>query len=247
MWQKVRSIISYIYDHHLDNYDYFHICGDDTYLLVDNLKEFLQEKSLQNYQGQHNGWLYTGFPLYTDDKKLLRRDHDEYKNNFFYMGGGSGYTLSRELIREFVNNPNLLCKCKMTYDGAQEDVMMGLCLRKYLNITIGYDSRDNIIFNPKTNGMTKGSHRYHQLSVDRHANYPAVKKYGYSTQLIRLALAKQEQLLNRSIVYGVDDYISKRSIAFHKFYIPDELRRYEYLLYGSTGGNEQCKNHFNSD
>jgi glycoprotein-N-acetylgalactosamine 3-beta-galactosyltransferase len=41
MWQKVRSTLAYIYDHYLEDYDYFHICGDDTYVVVENLKSYL--------------------------------------------------------------------------------------------------------------------------------------------------------------------------------------------------------------
>ena len=35
-----------------------------------------------------------------------------------------------------------------------------------------------------------------------------------------------------------EDYISDSSVAFHKYYHPDSLRRLEYLLYGT--GEEEC-------
>ena len=48
MWQKSRSIWAYIYDHYLDDYDYFHLGGDDMYVLVENLRLFLEQ--VQNDQ-----------------------------------------------------------------------------------------------------------------------------------------------------------------------------------------------------
>ena len=34
IWQKVRAMLAFLYEHHLVKYDFFHICGDDTYLIV---------------------------------------------------------------------------------------------------------------------------------------------------------------------------------------------------------------------
>jgi len=33
IWQKVRSMWSYVYDHYYEKYDWFHIGGDDLYLV----------------------------------------------------------------------------------------------------------------------------------------------------------------------------------------------------------------------
>jgi hypothetical protein len=41
MWQKIRSMWMYAYTHYLDDYDYFHICGDDVYLHVPNMRSYL--------------------------------------------------------------------------------------------------------------------------------------------------------------------------------------------------------------
>lgn len=42
MWQKIRSMWTYAYDHYLDDYDYFYIAGDDVYALLDNMRFYLQ-------------------------------------------------------------------------------------------------------------------------------------------------------------------------------------------------------------
>ena len=41
MWQKVRSMWAYVLAHYIEDYDFFHICGDDTYFIVDNLRQYL--------------------------------------------------------------------------------------------------------------------------------------------------------------------------------------------------------------
>lgn len=41
MWQKVRSTLAYIYGNYLKDYDYLHVCGDDTYVVVENLHSSL--------------------------------------------------------------------------------------------------------------------------------------------------------------------------------------------------------------
>lgn len=37
MWQKVRSIWAYIHAHYLRDYDFFHLGGDDLFVIVENL------------------------------------------------------------------------------------------------------------------------------------------------------------------------------------------------------------------
>ena len=46
IWQKVRSMWSYVYDNYYEEYDWFHIGGDDLYLLVENLRLYLDRKSV---------------------------------------------------------------------------------------------------------------------------------------------------------------------------------------------------------
>jgi len=54
MWQKIRTMWSYAYEHYADEYDYFYICGDDVYVVVDNLRAFLNSPQIQALE---NGYL----------------------------------------------------------------------------------------------------------------------------------------------------------------------------------------------
>ena len=54
MWQKIRSMWAYAYDHYLEEYDFFHICGDDVYIAVENLRSFFDGPDVLRLE---NGYL----------------------------------------------------------------------------------------------------------------------------------------------------------------------------------------------
>ena len=80
MWQKVRSMWAYVHEHYLNDYDYFHICGDDTYVVVDNLR--LHLLSLNH---STSGPIFLGTPM-------------RHKGSYF-AAGGSGYTLNQAAVK----------------------------------------------------------------------------------------------------------------------------------------------------
>lgn len=80
MWQKVRSMLAYVHEHYLNDYDYFHICGDDTYVVVDNLR--LHLLSLNH---STSGPIFLGTPM-------------RHKGSYF-AAGGSGYTLNQAAVK----------------------------------------------------------------------------------------------------------------------------------------------------
>lgn len=60
MIQRLRSIYAYVYDNFLDDYDFFHFCGDDTYIIVENLKEFLASEKAKQWE-ENGNYLMAGF------------------------------------------------------------------------------------------------------------------------------------------------------------------------------------------
>ena len=109
MWQKIRSMWAYAHDHFLEDYDYFHISGDDSVVVVDNMKAYFQggqvARLLDGYidniargseQDKQKQWLDSGGkrmkrPLWFGVPGLIR---DE-----LFALGGCGYTINRELLR----------------------------------------------------------------------------------------------------------------------------------------------------
>lgn len=50
MWQKVREMWKLVYDYFLHEYDYFLICGDDTYVVVENLRDYLVSEQVKRLE-----------------------------------------------------------------------------------------------------------------------------------------------------------------------------------------------------
>ncbi|XP_037959689.1 glycoprotein-N-acetylgalactosamine 3-beta-galactosyltransferase 1-like [Teleopsis dalmanni] len=120
LWRKTREAAKYIYDHHLDEADWFLKADDDTYVIVENLRAFL-------YQFSSESPVYFGCKF----KPHVRQG---------YMSGGAGYALSKEALRRFVNKAYPNSKICRQRSGGSEDKEMGYCLQN-VGVVAG-DSRD---------------------------------------------------------------------------------------------------------
>ncbi|XP_053671783.1 glycoprotein-N-acetylgalactosamine 3-beta-galactosyltransferase 1-like [Anopheles nili] len=123
LWNKTREAFRYIYEHHLEGYDWFFKADDDTYVVVENLRYFLHSYSSE-------------LPIYFGSKFR----YPQYVKQG-YFSGGAGYVLSREAVRRFhelaLRDEEL---CSSAYD--TEDLEMGKCMES-VNVTAG-DSRDDL-------------------------------------------------------------------------------------------------------
>nr|XP_002740794.1 PREDICTED: glycoprotein-N-acetylgalactosamine 3-beta-galactosyltransferase 1-like [Saccoglossus kowalevskii] len=122
LWAKTRAAFQYIYDHHLDDADWFMKADDDTYVVAENLRYFLSDKDPTQ-------------PLY------YGRRFKPYVAQG-YMSGGSGYVISREGLKRLVEKAfKDTKKCKGPSNNGAEDVEMGRCLDSVG--VIASDSRDS--------------------------------------------------------------------------------------------------------
>jgi hypothetical protein len=110
MWQKVRSIWAYIYDNYYDDFDYFHLSGDDNHFVIENMRNYLWSVDDQN------GTL----PLY------MGGFYEVYGNVLCF--GGAGYTLNKVALRRLVTK--LLPVCRTHETVSAEDRLIGACFRK---------------------------------------------------------------------------------------------------------------------
>lgn len=117
MWGKVRSIWRYVYDHYLDQFDFFQIGGDDYYLIPENLRLLVSTGSWKGPWNQ-SGPLYLGGSLISTPYKFKR-----------YCGGGSGYTLNALAVQLLVEDLSKRKECWPHWEGPKEDVIMGHCFR----------------------------------------------------------------------------------------------------------------------
>ena len=150
MWQRVRAILAYLHANFIDDFDYFYICGDDTFGLVDQLKDFVSSVTTTPEQAFTTGFWMPCFPE-------LQRYACTNRDDFYYLGGGSGYALSRGALRKFVED-GALDRCRKGHDNSMEDVNVAWCFWHELHVK-GHDSRD-----------ASGAQRFHQLSALQQAS-----------------------------------------------------------------------------
>jgi len=193
IWQKVRSIWSYVYDNYYGQYDFFHIGGDDLYVLVENLRLYLESPEVAlAAEGGKIGGVPEGFqkPLF-----LGRRFAEQGNRSRMFNSGGSGYTLNKAALKSLVGsfgtcNPNLTTFA--------EDVMVAACLRKMGVLPYPTKDRD-------------GSERYMPFAPGHHLTYRVPKKnpqadwyFNYQPDGIKEGL----------------EHCSERSVAFHYIKTP---------------------------
>lgn len=121
MWQKVRSIWAYIHDNYLDDFDYFHLGGDDTYIVVENLRNYLW--SIDDDNGTKP--LYIGSHFKT--------------HGIAVCGGGSGYVLNKVTLRTLVRE--LLRHSHVNIEDWGEDRLIGFTLRPVARCYRTHDAR----------------------------------------------------------------------------------------------------------
>uniref|UniRef100_A0A182LTW6 N-acetylgalactosaminide beta-1,3-galactosyltransferase n=1 Tax=Anopheles culicifacies TaxID=139723 RepID=A0A182LTW6_9DIPT len=121
LWNKTREAFRYIYEHHVEEYDWFFKADDDTYVVVENLRYFLYPYSPE-------------LPIFFGSKFR----YPQYVKQG-YFSGGAGYVLSREAVRRFYEQAlQDEERCSVVFE--TEDLQMGRCMES-VNVTAG-DSRD---------------------------------------------------------------------------------------------------------
>jgi len=115
MWQKTRSILGYLHDNYLEDFDYFFLSRDDTLLKVENLRFYLGWLEAKHGHSDASKPLYTGHPIFAPE------------NRFTYAGGGSGYVVNRAALQKLVKE---LDQCLVHAKQSFEDRFVGNCLNQ---------------------------------------------------------------------------------------------------------------------
>jgi hypothetical protein len=136
MWQKTRSILTYMYDNYFGDYEYFYLAGDDTHVIVENLRRYLY--TVEQTHDVATEPLFMGALTYRKRKK-----------DFPYNDGGAGYLLNRVALKRLVLEvfPN----CEAEKQTAAEDILVAQCLREmkiYPLHTIDAQGRQRFIGRP---------------------------------------------------------------------------------------------------
>jgi hypothetical protein len=114
MWQKTRAIWKYIHQHYAHQYEYFHLGGDDMFLIPQNLKQFLWERTRMSGTTIN----HTSSPPFIAGQ-WIRQQHRPY------VGGGPGYTMNRAALQAYMQ---VWDQCHATTITSSEDRLLSSCL-----------------------------------------------------------------------------------------------------------------------
>lgn len=110
LWNKLRSILSYVYRNHESEFDYFYVVNDDAPVIVENMRRYLGLLEKQ-------GW-NSSKPFLTGQLVAGRR----------YTGGGSGHLMNRAALFQAV----AVAKsgvCRSDQQTSADDRLLGVCMR----------------------------------------------------------------------------------------------------------------------
>ena len=226
MWQKVRSIWYYIYLHYRDDYDYFHLSGDDMYMLVPNMRKFLVE------QDRAASASNKAIPDNVNPTEKLRRQARFYGQEVSFGGnkkvvaGGPGYTLNSAALAYFVNN--ILPICRTTIHVSAEDRIISRCFEEH-NIRVS-DTRE----------VETAESRYHVTGASSLYNYRTIgtpggrlSYYGKQAKYWRTMPHPMNSSEPTGSRYGMET-ASRYSVNLHDVYHPIFAARIHALLYPET-------------
>lgn len=168
IWQKVRSMWSYIYDNYYTKYDYFHIGGDDLFLIVENLRYYLESEEIQ---AASNGGIYLpeGDETMQTPLFLGRRFAYQGDMNNIFNSGGSGYTLNKAALKLLVTDGfEKFFPHKVTFS---EDTMIARILKEYG--VYPYETKDSN-GGERYNPFMPGHHYGYRLPADHSKDWYAV-------------------------------------------------------------------------
>lgn len=155
IWQKVRSMWSYVYDHYYEKYDWFHIGGDDLYVIVENLKLYLGSEEIQTAA---NGGLHMPKGTETTQTPLFLGRRFAYMGdmNDIFISGGSGYTMNKAALKILVTQ--IMNQDFPHAHTFSEDTMIAKAFRKHG--VYPYDTKDE-----------QGGERYMPFMPGHHYGY----------------------------------------------------------------------------
>jgi glycoprotein-N-acetylgalactosamine 3-beta-galactosyltransferase len=209
IWQKVRSLLAYIYTNFIDEFDFVFLCGDDTYLAVENLKSWLSSPEVVEATRDHSEPSYCGLLTMPFWRRNLPRD-------FVYHGGGSGYTLNRAALKLFVEHGLNHSACYPNEVKSEEDLLMGLCMR-HLGVSPILTQQDRTFLQYPTD--PKGI-----INID---TLDKRVKQIWMSQLQWFAITHHIQVKT-----GLDA-VSESSISFHGIQTASYMRRIDAIVYRS--------------
>jgi glycoprotein-N-acetylgalactosamine 3-beta-galactosyltransferase len=113
LWRKSRLAWIRSYEEHIDDFDWFIRGDDDTYLMMDNVREHLDslDPNENHYLGRHF---------------YISANHSEAQ----FYSGGPGTILSQGALRELISGYKRNAKVFNNIDTFADDLELGMSMQK---------------------------------------------------------------------------------------------------------------------
>ena len=222
MWRKVRTIWHYIHLHYRKDYDYFHLCGDDVYVMVPNLRRFLFEQ-----EEQASATVVARKDNNTESPQQEARfwgQEVHFANKEKVVAGGPGYTLNRASLDLLASK--ILTRCRVFARGSAEDRLISLCFAKF-GIPLS-NTREVKTGEPQYH-LSTADDMYHLRPTENDGMSYYEKQSRYWTTLPHPANASQAT----GPRYGMET-AGRYSVALHSMSHPMYLARVHVLLHPAT-------------
>lgn len=217
MVQKTRSIWSYIATHYLDEYDYFHIGGDDHHLIVENMRSLLLEHESEGIREE--GRIFG--ELFPKGQSLP------------FIRGGAGYSIDRVGLKKLHEH---MPECAAKVFKPAEDNIITLCARK-LGLVFS-DNRDKCSGQQRSHSESPGilfnAQGLSTSDLDQKLRYWA----GLPHPVEESAQVGMKVVSGRSwpentpaSIYGDTAPASNHSVSFHFLRYQPWMARHHALLY----------------
>jgi glycoprotein-N-acetylgalactosamine 3-beta-galactosyltransferase len=163
---KAIQTMKYIYDYHLNDFDWYLRANDDTYVIMENLKTFLSHKCPNSKEMYGKALRY-----FMNDPYIKEFSGKNIDKGF--IQGGAGWLISRESVKIFVETLNKDPNFCVMKRGQLEDQEICNCFRK-INILTS-ESRDE-----------EYKERFLMDKFENLFNNPSNDQFRYSLNPIRL-------------------------------------------------------------
>jgi len=209
MVQKMRSIWSYIATHYLDQFDYFHIGGDDMHVIVENMRSLLLEHESEPIDAREEGRIFGQLASKGSQALFLR--------------GGAGYTIDRIGLKKL---HEYMPKCSTKVHKPAEDNIITMCSRK-VGLVLG-DNRDSCTGQQRSHSMHPGV-----LSVARGIS---TSEFDEQLKFWGLLPHPTEKTVKVGMKIGFEA-ASNHSVTFHQLRYNSWFVRHHALIYRACPAN----------
>ncbi|XP_068911727.1 chondroitin sulfate synthase 1 isoform X2 [Tenebrio molitor] len=178
--KKSFMMLKHMYDHYIDQYEWFLRADDDVYVRTDRLEELL--RSIDSKKPWFIGQTGRGN---TEEFGMLSLESDE---NFCM--GGPGVIFSRETLKRMAPYVD---ECLANLYTTHEDVELGRCVRRFAGISCTWSYEMQVILYHNQSGQAAFSGDLKQKEVHRAITLHPVKQPQYMYRLDKYVKALKIQ------------------------------------------------------